>query len=135
VRILALDWGDVRIGAAISDPDGKIAFPLEKIITAKGAVAEIKSIVSDLEVEKILIGLPKNLSGQEGESTKKVESFAASIQKEIGCPIELVDERFSSVEAGNKLDDAGMNQKKQRTIKDNIAAQTILQQYLDTKNN
>ncbi len=132
MRILALDWGDVRVGGAISDPEGKIAFPLEKVLDAKVAPDEIRKIVSDLEVEKIIIGFPKNLSGNENESSQKVKDFADKLKK-IGCEIEFVDERFTSVEAGNKLSDSGMNQQKQRLIKDNIAAQIMLQQYLEKK--
>lgn len=135
MRILALDWGEVRVGAAISDPDGKIAFPLEKIIAAKDALDEIKNLVTDLGVEKILIGMPKNLAGEAGASAKKVETFVAKLKQAVTTDIELLDERFTSVEAGNKLSDAGMNEQKQRNIKDNIAAQIMLQQYLDTKLN
>jgi putative Holliday junction resolvase len=132
VRILGIDWGDVRVGAAISDPDGKIAFPMEKVLDAGTAPDEIKKIVFDLGVEKIIIGMPKNLSGQENESTKKVEAFVESLKERVACKLELIDERFTSVEAGNKLSDSGMSQEKQRIIKDNIAAQIMLQQYLDT---
>jgi len=135
VRILALDWGTVRIGAAISDPDGKIAFPVDKFIDQKTAVDEIKIMVEDLNVEKILIGLPKSLTGQEGSSSKKVEAFVHEIKREVICPVELIDERFSSVHAGQKLAESGISEKDQRGLKDNLAAQIILQQYLDTKNN
>lgn len=132
MRTLGLDWGEVRVGAAISDPDGKIAFPLEKVLDATEAPDEIKNIVIDLGVEKIIIGMPKNLSGQETPSTKKVEEFVKNLKERVACKLEMVDERFTSVEAGKKLSDSGMNEQKQRIIKDNIAAQIMLQQYLDT---
>ena len=134
MRILGLDWGDVRIGAAVSDPEGKIAFPLEKVLEAKSAADEIKNLVFDLRVEKIVIGLPKNLSGKEEMSAKKVTEFVKNLKAQVAPPIELVDERFTSIEAGKKLSDAGINEQKQRIIKDNIAAQIMLQQYLDTNN-
>ncbi|OGE74221.1 MAG: hypothetical protein A3C49_01990 [Candidatus Doudnabacteria bacterium RIFCSPHIGHO2_02_FULL_42_25] len=132
MRILALDWGDVRIGAAISDPEATIAFPLDKVIDAKVAVSEIKKIITDLDVEKIIIGNPKNLSGDRAASATRVEDFVRILKEYTSCKFELVDERFSSVQARNKLHEAGMKEKKQRTIKDNIAAQIMLQQYLDT---
>jgi len=134
VRILALDWGSVRIGAAISDPDGRIAFPVDKFIPPASALQEIKSLVEELKVELILIGFPKTLAGQEGSSSKKVEEFMHAIKAEVDCPVDLIDERFSSVQAGSLLSESGINQKEQRALKDNIAAQIILQQYLDTKN-
>ena len=133
MRILALDWGTVRMGAAISDPDGKIAFPLDKFIDTKTAIDDIRAIVQDLHIEKILIGMPKNLSGEAGASAKKVESFVTKLKQVVTGDLELLDERFTSVEAGNKLSDIGMSEQKQRSIKDNIAAQIMLQQYLDTQ--
>jgi putative holliday junction resolvase len=133
MRVLALDWGEVRVGAAVSDPEGKIAFPLDKFIDAKNAAEEIKNIESELNVEKILIGLPKNLSGESGISADKVQNFVSNLKKKVKSEIELLDERFTSVEAGKKLSDAGFSEEKQRSIKDNIAAQIMLQGYLDKK--
>jgi putative Holliday junction resolvase len=131
MRILAVDWGTVRVGAAVSDPEGKIAFPLEKFIDARAASDEIKKLVFDLGVEKIIIGLPKKLSGDSGDSAKKVEEFITDLKTKVATPLELVDERFTSVEAGNKLSESGLSSEKQRIIKDNIAAQIMLQQYLN----
>lgn len=131
MRILALDWGTVRIGAAVSDPEGKIAFPLDKFIKSEDAEEEIKNIERDLHIEKIIIGYPKNLEGEEGASARKVGEFVSNLKKNVVSDIEMLDERFSSVEAGKKLLSAGISQEKQRGIKDNIAAQIMLQSYLD----
>ncbi|HEV8601256.1 MAG TPA: Holliday junction resolvase RuvX [Patescibacteria group bacterium] len=133
MRILALDWGTKRVGLAVSDEGGKIAFALDKPIDSKGAISEIKQLVQKLEVGLILIGLPKNLKGEEASSAKKLKSFADDLLKAIGIPLNFIDERFTSVEAGKKLDEQGIREKDQRGIKDNIAAQLMLQQYLDTK--
>jgi putative holliday junction resolvase len=133
MRVLGLDWGTVRIGAAVSDPDGKIAFPLDKVIEAKGGPDNIKDLVLELGIEKIIIGLPKNLSGDKNPSTEKVERFVSELKKKVACDLELIDERFTSVEAGKRLSASGMNEQKQREVKDNIAAQIMLQQYLETK--
>ena len=135
MRILALDWGTVRIGGAISDPDGKIAFPLDKFIESKNAIPEIKQLVIEKEVEKILIGFPKSLSGTENNSTKNVQIFVKKLEKETICPIELIDERLSSQGAHKTLSNQGVSTKKQRDLVDNLAAQQLLQTYLDTKNN
>ena len=135
MRILALDWGEVRVGAAVSDPSGQIAFPLDKIIESKNAITEIKQLVDELEIVLVLIGMPKNLKGESGISSEKLKKFAASLSQIIKTPIEFIDERFTSVEAGNRLSEQGLNLQQQRTIKDNIAAQIILQQYLNTQVN
>ena len=133
MRILALDWGTVRVGAAISDPDGKIAFPLEKFIDSKNAILEIKKIVTDHEVEKILIGKPLSLSGADSKSSETVRQFVKELSEQIPCSFEYIDERLSSAGAHKTLSDAGISQKGQRGLVDNLAAQQLLQAYLDKK--
>ena len=133
MRILALDWGTVRIGVAISDPDGKIAFPFEKFLETKSALPEIKNIVDEKEVERIIIGLPKSMSGEASQSSKQVEEFVGKLKELVACSIEYVDERLSSVAAGKTLSEQGLNQQQQRGLVDNLAAQQMLQQYLETK--
>jgi putative Holliday junction resolvase len=135
MRILALDWGTVRIGGAISDPEGRMAFPLQKYIESNNAVTEIKQIVSESAVEKIIIGLPRGMGGQDTESTEKAKKFIERIVAEISLPVETVDERLSSVGAGRVLSGMGINEKNQRDIKDNMAAQMMLEQYLNQKQN
>lgn len=134
MRILALDWGTVRVGAAVSDPDGKIAFPLDRFIESKKAIEEIKKIITELQVEKLLVGLPKGLSGQDTAATAQAEEFIGRLKTSVGQPVELMDERFSSVAAAKTMAGSGASEKEQREMKDNIAAQLMLQQYLDTKN-
>jgi len=133
MRILALDWGTVRIGAAISDPDGKIAFPLDKFLDAKHAEVEIKKIVDELQVEKILVGMPKNLAGEAGKSAEAAERFVQQLQALVACKFEWLDERFTSKQAGEALHEQGISEKKSKDVKDNISAQIMLQQYLDTQ--
>lgn len=135
MRILALDWGSVRFGAAISDPDNKIAFPLEKFIESKDAIVQIKSLVQEKAVEKIIIGLPKNMAGEDTSSTNAVKGFVKELQEQVICPIEFFDERLSSIGAEKTLSADGINQKEQRGLVDNLAAQQMLQQYLDTRPN
>ena len=134
MRILAIDWGTVRVGAAVSDPDGKIAFPLDHFIESKTAVDEIKKLINELGIEKILIGVPKAMSGAGTASTEAVEKFVIALKDQIACQIEYADERLSSIGASKTLTQAGLNQKEQRGLVDNIAAQQMLQTYLDKKN-
>ena len=128
-----MDWGSKRIGAAISDEDGKIAFPLDKVIETKKAINEIKYIIARYKVAWILIGIPKTTSGNEGHSAMLTKNFADKLSRETGIPQSLADERFSSVEARKLLHSQGLHDKKQRQIIDNVAAQIILQKYLDAK--
>ena len=131
MRILALDWGTVRVGAAVSDPDGMIAFPLDRFIERKNTVLEIKKLIDELAIEKVLVGVPKGLSGQDTESTGQARKFISELQAQIAPQIELLDERLSSVAAGKALRSQDIPEKDQRAIKDNIAAQIMLQEYLD----
>jgi putative holliday junction resolvase len=133
MRILALDWGTVRVGAAISDPDQTIAFPLNRIIPGKTAIEEIKKICKEEEVEMILLGLPKTLSNTDSGSTKKVYEYKVELEQATNLKVELIDERLSSVGAQKALSSAGLNEKKQKDIKDNVVAQLMLQSYLDQK--
>jgi putative Holliday junction resolvase len=135
VRVLALDWGEVRVGAAVSDESGKIAFALDKFLASKNAIAEIKKLIEELKIEKVLIGEPKSLDGSVSHSSEKVREFVEKLKKEITVETDMLDERFSSVAAGRMLSEQGLSEKKQRGMKDNIAAQLMLQQYLDSKNN
>src|ERR1051326_936526 len=103
MRILALDWGTVRMGAAISDPDAKIAFPLDHYLETKNALNEIKNLVQAMDVGKIVIGMPKSLSGQDSNSSNSVKQFIQRLQDAVDCEIDTMDERFSSVAAHKVL--------------------------------
>ena len=133
MRYLALDWGTVRMGAAVSDPDGKIAFPLDRFIDGQHAIGEIKKIIQELEVEKILVGLPKGMAGQDTKTTEAVQKFLAELRSQVAPSVEVFDERLSSVAAGKQLSAQGVKVRDQRELKDNLAAQMMLQQHLDTK--
>lgn len=134
MRILALDWGTVRVGVAMSDESATIASPFEKVLDTKTALKELKEIITKYEVGLVVVGLPKKLDGTEGQSADSVKEFAGLITKETGVPIKYFDERFSSVAAGKTLSEQGISQKKQRGMVDNLAAQQMLQTYLETKN-
>lgn len=133
MRILALDWGTKRIGAAISDEEGKIAFPLEQVFDPKTFFSDLAMVFEEKKIEKILLGNPKTLAGEKGASAREVEKLKTRLEQTLPVEVELVDERLTSVQAGKILKEQGISEKKQRSFKDNLAAQLMLQQYLDTR--
>ena len=132
-RLLGVDYGEVRIGLAISDPDRKIAFPLathERGGPAKDA-AYFRSLVAEEWVGGLVVGLPVHLDGHEGQSASKARAFGAWLGETTGLPVVFWDERFTTVEAESALWDAGLTHKKRKARRDRVAAQILLQAYLD----
>lgn len=132
-RILCIDFGTVRIGLAISDPDRKIAFPLATYErgTQENDAAYFRKIAEDEEIGQWLIGLPIHLDGRESEKSKEARAFGQWLQEITGLPVALADERFTSVQAEAALWSAGLTHKKRKARRDRVAAQMILQAYLD----
>jgi putative Holliday junction resolvase len=134
MRKLGIDYGDVRIGFALSDPTGIIASPLEVLTRFKELsddFAYIKKLISSHEVDALVIGLPINMDGTEGERAKLTYEFAAALEAETGLAVYFVDERLTSVASEKMLIAANVKTKDRRKIIDKIAAQSILQSYLD----
>lgn len=124
MKILAIDYGTKNIGLALSDDRAKLAFAYKTI----NDFLELKEICNQEKIEKIIIGLPINLSGAKTKSTEMVFNFVKKLKKELNLPVEIVDERLSTVEA-SRLE----NKKAQNNI-DELSAQILLQSYLDKKN-
>jgi putative Holliday junction resolvase len=136
VRTLALDYGEARIGVAISDPTGLLAQPLETIVTAPGdkaALERIAEIVKTQEVGQIVIGLPLHMSGRSGPEVERANAFGDRVRKRTGVPVDYLDERWTTREAVRTLDDAGLSRKKQRGRVDPIAAALLLRTWLELK--
>jgi putative Holliday junction resolvase len=98
VRVLALDYGSARCGAAVSDPTGVLATPLEAVLapgTRRGR-ARLRELVRETGAERVLIGLPLSLSGEDSEQTRETRTFAAGLQGAVDVPVELYDERFTT---------------------------------------
>jgi putative holliday junction resolvase len=135
-RILSLDVGEKRIGVAVSDPSGTIAQGV-KVYNTSGSrakdVAEIKELVREFDASLVVIGLPKNLDGSLGPKAKEIMRFADSVRDTTGVPVDLWDERFSTDEAHRIFDMAAIKRKKRRGSIDIMAAQIILQGYLDAQ--
>jgi putative Holliday junction resolvase len=131
-RALGLDLGDARIGVAISDDDRRLAVPLGNVPT--GAPADLKAIaalVREHGVTAVVVGHPRSMSGGSGPRAVKAERFAEALSAALGVPVELQDERLSTVEAERSLREAGVDGPARRRIVDRTAATVILQAWLD----
>lgn len=131
---LALDLGSRRIGVAISDDTGTIAVPLRTLEVGKRGgfpVAAVRELVTSRGVDGIVVGWPRRLDGRAGPEAQAAEAIAERLRVELGLPVELWDERLTSVEAERLLIEAGVRRKKRRGATDRIAATLILQGFLD----
>ena len=131
-RVLCLDLGDARIGVAISDPDRRLALPIGTVQT--GPPEDVKAIVAlaaGNAVTLIVVGHPRSMSGESGPRARHAERFAAVLRDALDLPVELHDERLSTVEAERSLREAGVLGARRRQVVDQTAATVILQAYLD----
>jgi putative Holliday junction resolvase len=130
-RRIAFDYGDVRIGVAISDPDAILATPVT-VLQAKGPhlISELTAIFAEYEPVSVFIGEPRHMSGQSGDSVAKAKAFGNLLAETFGISVTYVDERLSSVSAQKKLRDAGLNTRDSKKIIDAMAAVAILEQGL-----
>lgn len=132
-RILGLDVGDKRIGLALSDPGGILASPLtiiERTVESED-IEVILKIISKQEVERIIIGLPKLMSGAIGQQAEKVHTFTETLRSNTSIPIELRDERLTTVTAVRLKEETSKRKKNRRIRYDAMAAAVILQEYLN----
>jgi putative Holliday junction resolvase len=98
VRVLALDYGSARCGAAISDPTGVVATPLDPVLapgTRRGR-ARLRELVAQTGAQRVLVGLPLSLSGEDSAQTRETRAFAAGLEQAVAVPVELYDERFTT---------------------------------------
>ena len=133
-RRVSVDVGDVRIGVAVSDPDGMLATPLETVPAGPDAVGRLAAIVAEHEALECVVGLPLSLSGREGPAAVKVRAFAAGLRDAIApVPVRLIDERMSTMTADGQLRESGRSGASKRAIIDQAAATVILQAALDAE--
>lgn len=133
-RRVGVDVGDVRIGVAVSDPDGMLATPLETVPAGRDAMARLAEIVAEHETLECVVGLPLSLSGREGPAAVKVRAFAGGLRDAIApVPVRLVDERMSTMTADGQLRESGRFGAGKRAIIDQAAATVILQAALDAE--
>jgi putative Holliday junction resolvase len=131
--VLGLDLGDARIGVAISDPDRRVAVPVGTVHVGQppGELFAVAALARERGATLIVIGLPLSLSGARGSRAGHAESFADALRSVVDVPIELHDERLSTVEAERALAAAGTRGRERRRAVDASAAAVILQAWLD----
>jgi putative Holliday junction resolvase len=133
MRCLGIDFGSSRIGIAISDDLGMLAHPLETILNDSAFLPRLQKIVLEKGVSGIVVGIPRNMDGSYGPAAEKAKLFFSQLKSEFP-DLRLIawDERLTTVEAQRLLHAAGRNTKKSRPIIDQVAAQVLLQSYLDS---
>ncbi len=134
MKILGLDYGEARIGVAVSDALGMLATPLDTICEKEREQQLIKTaeVAKMHSVEKLVVGYPKHMDGTIGHRAVYTEEFAKDLSQMLGIPYVMWDERLSSTEAHRILESGGVSGKKRKTKVDKIAAVIILQGYLDS---
>lgn len=135
MRILALDIGSVRTGIAVSDPQEKVASPLQVLPTQElvTGAQSLKRLMQDWEPELLLVGLPYTMAGEEGPQARSIRLQAQKIADLAGLPLEYTDERLSSAEAKRSLREKGLSEREMRGKIDMIAAGLFLQAWLDAR--
>ena len=130
-RRLAFDYGSVRIGVAVCDPDGILATPLPFLSTAHPKLnQQISELIDEYEPIEIYIGYPKHLSGADGGSVALIEVFKTNLSLLTEVPLTFVDERLSTVSAARLLQDSGKSSKESKLLIDSMSAVAILEQGL-----
>jgi putative Holliday junction resolvase len=131
-RLLGIDYGAKRIGLAISDPDGRVALPLETFERTddRGAARYIARVVAREGVGGLVLGEPRRLDGSSGEAAERVQRFARRLEAATGLAVELVDESLTSVEAERRLREAGVDPAAGSGRVDAVAAQILLEEVL-----
>lgn len=132
-KLLGVDYGQVRIGLAISDPDRKLAFPLETYTrrVPERDAAHFREVIQQEGVVGLVVGLPMHTDGREGQKAAEARTFGAWLAKTTSLPVVYWDERFTTVEAESALWEAGLTHKQRRARRDRVAAQIFLQAYLE----
>ncbi|EFO80357.1 Holliday junction resolvase YqgF [Oscillochloris trichoides DG-6] len=132
-RLLGLDVGDRRIGVALSDALGMLASPLTTINAnpRSQAITMIARLVREHEVQGIVVGLPLTLRGEIGPQAEQTRSFAQELERQVGLPVMLFDERYTTTVAEQLLREMGVKPEKRKQQIDQVAASIILQDYLD----
>ena len=137
MRILGLDYGSKTVGVAVSDPLGLTAQKVETIWRKqekklRRTLARIEELIAEYEVEKIVLGFPKNMNNTVGERAEKALEFGEMLKKRTGLEVIMWDERLTTVEADRTLIEAGVRRENRKQYLDGIAAVFILQGYLDS---
>lgn len=131
--VLGLDLGSSRIGVAVSDPDRRLAVPVGTVHVGQppGELKAVAALVAEHGATLVVLGLPKSLSGADGPAASLAAAFAEALRAVLTVPVELQDERLTTVEAERTLREAGVTGRDRREVVDRTAAAVILQAWLD----
>jgi putative Holliday junction resolvase len=135
MRTLGVDYGEKRVGLALSDPEGRVAVPLATLERRgdRGLVRHLARLCHAEGVERIVVGQPLGDDGTAGPAAQRTARFAATLARVTGLPCRMVDERLTSHEAEERLRAAGVGPRRRRAAIDSMAAQILLQEALDTE--
>lgn len=136
MRILALDFGTQRVGIAMSDELNLIAHPVCVLSMKKGTthfLEELKRLVEEKQIHEILVGLPVNMNGTMGSTAKKALEFAEEIKGAFSVPVKIWDERLTTQQGERLLIEKDVSRRRRRQVIDSLAAQILLQGYLDSR--
>ena len=134
MRAIGIDLGEKRIGVAISDSSGNLATPYEVVLRTGDRAQEhrqIRAIVEEVEAEIVVVGLPLSLDGSEGKAAKAAREEAKAIGQIVSLPLEMHDERFTTVEAERLLKEQGLKAPERRKVVDKVTAAILLQAWMD----
>ncbi len=137
MRVLAIDFGMKRIGLAVSDALGITAqgLPTLERTRLEDDLSRIHDLLEEYAVERVLVGRPISHTGGETSMSRHAAVFAEKLRRRVACPVDLWDERFTSVEANRTLRESGIGIDKRRRAVDRVAATLLLQSYLDFLSN
>jgi putative Holliday junction resolvase len=130
-RILGIDLGRARIGVAVSDELGMLAHPVETIPARANAAKRIAEIVREKNAERVVVGLPRHMNGTVGTGAEEALAFVKKLQAMLSCEVVTWDERLTTMAANRALRESGQKMRDSRGVVDQVAAQMILQGYLD----
>jgi putative pre-16S rRNA nuclease len=130
-RILGIDLGRARIGVAVSDELGMLAHPVETIPARGNAAGRIAEIVREKNAERVVVGLPRHMNGSVGAGAAEALAFVEKLRALVSCEVVTWDERMTTMAANRALRESGQKTRDSRGVVDQVAAQMILQGYLD----
>ena len=130
-KVLGVDYGDRWFGLALSDPSRTLARPLTTVRGEDGFFSHLETLMAEEEIDAIVVGLPRNMDGSLGPKAEAVLEFTRRLEERTGLDVETWDERLTTVQAERALKSAGMTLSKRRQRVDQVAAQILLQSFLD----
>lgn len=133
IKIVALDYGERRIGVAVADTELRMALThgTVEVATEAETLPAVVRVCREIGANRVVIGKPLNMDGSSGPAVRKAEAFAVALREALGIPVDMWDERLSTVAAERSLIDADMSRRRRKGVRDKLAAQIILQSYMD----